>query len=664
MKEEQQYLKQVCKVLNQKISLMEEEIFEDANQIQEFHKYLWENKSGMDKQELNSVRSNSEQEAKLLLQTRNYFKKLLKIKDSPYFASIEILNESGIKEQIYLGMTYLKNTNLDQLIYDWRAPICSIFYDYEIGPVQYESPSGLIKSHLYQKKQYKIEKQILKHVINSDINIEDEVLQSVLAQDSGDKMKHIVTTIQQEQNLVIRNTKDKHLIVQGIAGSGKTSVALHRIAFLLYKIPNLSSNQILIFSPNDIFTEYISEVLPTLGEENTIETTFHDYLHRMIKEYKSVESYPEFLKRYYGNKERCQDVFYKQSDSIISDLENFVHDLVEHLHFQKGFCENHVYEYSKEELEELFHQKYNQASLFERINQMSEKFSEQNYRGSSKKKATYHKLILEALNLKKDYRILLLSFFESSFYHSTLSEKEKCSLKQNQFITYDNALIFVYLKGLLEGFPYDNTILQIVIDEAQDYSLLQYKILKQIFKKASFTILGDIHQGINPFYHYQSLEDLKKFWQAEYIELNKTYRSSPEIIEYANSVLNLHHVYALQKGQEKPVLFRKHFSTLFSDINYLKENHKSLAIITYDEEISQKLYRIFKDQFKISLLLHDKDKFQKEFVIIPAYLAKGLEFDSVIVYQEKNHCFQNSDHNLFYVAVTRAQHELIIYESF
>ncbi len=662
MDEEKRHLKQVCKVLNQKIQEMEEEIFEDKNKIQEFHKYMWENKSGMDKQELNSVRSNNEQEAKLLLQTRDYFKKLLKIKDSPYFASIEILNEKGVKEQVYLGMTYLKKANFDQLIYDWRAPICSIFYDYETGPVEYITPNGVIKSHLYQKKQYKIEHQELKRIINSDIHIEDEVLQEVLAKDSGDKMKHIVTTIQQEQNLVIRNTLDKDLIVQGFAGSGKTSVALHRIAFLLYKIPNLSSKQILIFSPNDIFTEYISDVLPTLGEENTLQTTFHDYLNRMIKEYKSVESFPEFLKRYYLQKNQQDDIFYKQSDSIIFDLEKYVEHFVNHLHFQNGFCENHVYEYSKEELDELFHQKYNQAPLFERINQMAQKFSEQNYCGSSKKKATYHKLILEALNLKKDYRILLLSFFESSFYHSTLSEKEKYSFKQNKLITYDNALIFVYLKGLLEGFPYDNTILQIVIDEAQDYSLLQYKILQQIFKKASFTILGDIHQGINPFYQYQSLEDLKQLWEAKYIELNKTYRSSPEIIEYANRILNLHHVYALQKKSGKPVLFRNNFATLIKDITYLKENHKSIALITHDNVIANHLYEFIKDNFRISLLLNEKDKFQKDLVIIPAYLAKGLEFDSVIVYQEKHHRFLDSEKNLYYVAVTRAQHELIVYD--
>lgn len=664
MKQEKEWLSHVVKELNQKIEVFEKDIFEDAEKIQEFRKYMWENKNAMDKQELNSVRTDSEQEAKLLLQSRTYFKKLLKIKDAPYFASIEILNEKEQKERIYIGMTYLKDKNLDNLIYDWRAPVCSIFYDYEQGDVEYETPSGRVKSYLYQKRQYKIEKQKLKQIIDSNISIEDEVLQEVLASDSGEKMKNIVTTIQQEQNQVIRNTRDKNLIVQGIAGSGKTSVALHRIAFLLYKIPNLTSDKVLIFSPNKIFTEYISDVLPTLGEENTLQTTFHEYLNQIIKEYKEVESYPEFLKRYYSNAQHKTEIIsYKQSNQIMQDLEDFVRDFTNNLHFKTGFLENHVYEYSKEELDHYFHYKFNQAPLFERIAQMAQKLSEQNYRGSTKKKPTYQKLILEALDLKKNYREMLLTFFHSKYYHSTISIEEEKSLSKNKWISYDNALLFVYLKGLLEGFYQDLNILQVVIDEAQDYSLLQYTILKQIFKKASFTILGDVNQTINPYYHYSSLDTLNTLWTSKYIELNKTYRSSPEIIDYANKILGLNHVYALQKGNNKPVLLRKETDALSKDIEYLRKRYKSVAIITHDDVIAQELYEIYQNNFPISLLLDEKEVLNKELVIIPSYLSKGLEFDSVIIYQKERHRFVKGEEHLFYVAVTRAQHELIVYES-
>ncbi len=660
---EEQNLKKTAHYLNLQIAKMEKDIFKDAEQIREFRKYAWENKGGMDKQELNSVRTANEQEAMELLRRRDYFKKLIRIKNSPYFASIVLEDELKRQQKIYIGFTYLKDEKLDNLIYDWRAPICSIFYDYESGVCQYEAPMGIIKSILHQKRQYKIENQKLLRIIDSSINIDDEVLQEVLASESSDRMKNIVTTIQQEQNSVIRNTKDKHLIVQGIAGSGKTSVALHRIAFLLYKIKNLSSDKILIFSPNQIFTEYISNVLPELGEENTLQTTFHDYLSKIIKEYKTVESYIDFLNHHYGKENTNTRLFlYKQSNEIIKDLEKFVKDLENTISFKKGFIENKVYEYRKEELNELFHKRYNSVPFFERIDAMALKFSENNYNGSKKRKATYHKLLLEALDIKKDYKKILQTFYRSSFFKEEITEKEIEKLNNNKKIAYDDALILVYLKGLMEGFYYENSIEQVVIDEAQDYSYLQYIILSKIFKKSSFTILGDVHQNINPFYKYKTLEELNQIFSGKYIELSKTYRSSEEIIEFANKILDLHHVCAIRKNNNKPVIIRKNKKFLKKDIQNLKEKYNSLAIITKNTTSAAQLYKELKTEFSLSYVEATTEEFIKEFVILPAYLAKGLEFDAVLVYQEQDNYFTENEKNLYYVAVTRAQHELYVYE--
>lgn len=660
---EEQNLKKTAHYLNLQIAKMEKDIFKDAEQIREFRKYAWENKGGMDKQELNSVRTANEQEAMELLRRRDYFKKLIRIKNSPYFASIVLEDELKRQQKIYIGFTYLKDEKLDNLIYDWRAPICSIFYDYESGVCQYEAPMGIIKSILHQKRQYKIENQKLLRIIDSSINIDDEVLQEVLASESSDRMKNIVTTIQQEQNSVIRNTKDKHLIVQGIAGSGKTSVALHRIAFLLYKIKNLSSDKILIFSPNQIFTEYISNVLPELGEENTLQTTFHDYLSKIIKEYKTVESYIDFLNHHYGKENKNTRLFlYKQSNEIIKDLEKFVKDLENTISFKKGFIENKVYEYRKEELNELFHKRYNSVPFFERIDAMALKFSENNYNGSKKRKATYHKLLLEALDIKKDYKKILQTFYRSSFFKEEITEKEIEKLNNNKKIAYDDALILVYLKGLMEGFYYENSIEQVVIDEAQDYSYLQYIILSKIFKKSSFTILGDVHQNINPFYKYKTLEELNQIFSGKYIELSKTYRSSEEIIEFANKILDLHHVCAIRKNNNKPVIIRKNKKFLKKDIQNLKEKYNSLAIITKNTTSAEQLYKELKTEFNLSYVEATTEEFIKEFVILPAYLAKGLEFDAVLVYQELDNYFTENEKNLYYVAVTRAQHELYVYE--
>lgn len=663
-KQEEINLKKTAKCLNEQIEKIESNIFEDAEKIKEFRRYAWENKGGMDKQELNAVRTSDAKEAMDLLRERNYFKKLLKIKSSPYFASIVLEeNETKKKQKIYIGMTYLKDENLDNLIYDWRAPICSIFYDYEKGPCEYIAPMGRIPTYLHQKRQYKIENQILLRIIDSSINIDDDILQEVLANESSDKMKNIVTTIQQEQNNVIRNIKDKHLIVQGIAGSGKTSVALHRIAFLLYKIKNLSSDKILIFSPNQIFTEYISNVLPELGEENTLQTTFHDYLNKIIKEYKSVESYIDFLNRHYLGENTNQKLLeYKQSNRIVKDLEDFVLDYEKKAFFKKGFTENKVYDYTKKELNDLFHNRYASIPFFERIEQMATKFSENNYRGSKKRKATYHKLLLEALEIKKDYREILKEFYCSPFFKEDIQENDINKLKNNKKIAYDDALLLVYLKGLMECFPYESYIEQIVIDEAQDYSYLQYLILSKVFKKASFTILGDINQNINPFYHYQNLNELTKIFPGKYIELTKTYRSSEEIIEYANKILDLHHVCAIRKTKNQPVLIRKNPNSLKEDIKYLKNKYKSLAIITKNRDSAKNIYEKLKEEFNLSFVDNNTEEFIKEFVILPAYLAKGLEFDSVIVYQDKENHFTKDEQKLFYVAVTRSQHELIVYE--
>ncbi len=252
---------------------------------------------------------------------------------------------------------------------------------------------------------------------------------------------------------------------------------------------------------------------------------------------------------------------------------------------------------------------------------------------------------------------------ESDFYPYAPSDLELKRLGNKKEIFYEDALLLVYLKGLLEGFFYDTDILQVVIDEAQDYSFLQYKILQKIFKKTSFTILGDVNQTINPYYYYDSLEILNRLWNSKYIELNKTYRSSPEIISYANNILHLNHVSAIQKKQNKPVIVRSDDKYLFKDIDYLLKTHKSVAIITHDDIDAKEIYEKVCNDYDVTLLLEEKNVFKNDFIIIPAYLSKGLEFESVLVYQNKEHYYNEFEKNLYYVSVTRAQHELIVYQS-
>ena len=311
--------------------------------------------------------------------------------------------------------------------------------------------------------------------------------------------------------------------------------------------------------------------------------------------------------------------------------------------------------------------KYDRFPLFERLEEMSKKLSQQFYKGSNKKVKTFGKLLKEASNFEKDYKKIYASFWTSPFCKMSQTEATINSFVKKNIINYEDALIFSYIKGVLEGFPYEANIKQVVIDEAQDYNRLQDVIISKIFRKADFTILGDINQNINPYYSYKSLEDLSPLFKGEtkYLELLKTYRSSPEIIEYTNKILNLKHVNAIRKDNNKPVIFRKNIedlkSSLLKDINTLQEEYKSTAIITKDYKEAEELYELLKDDVNLSLIDANTKKFQKNLIVIPAYIAKGLEFDSVIIYNDRNNSYRKNERNLLYVACTRCQHELYIY---
>ena len=546
-------------------------------------------------------------------------------------------------------------------VHDWRSPICSLFYDYEVGPCSYIAPMGKISGNIDRKRQYTIKDGKLLHIFDNNINIDDELLQEVLANESNDKMKNIVNTIQMEQNRVIRNTDDRNLIVQGIAGSGKTSVALHRIAFLLYKIENLKSNNVLIFSPNKVFSEYISNVLPELGEDNTMQTTINDFLDMEIKEFNKVESFTSFIERSYTSKSDFDFIKYKQSDSVYDDIDKYIDSICIGLRFIDDLF-NRDYSYTKEELNFMLNNRYSKFPIFERINFMSLKISEVNFNGRIHKAKTISKELYERLNKKLNLLDIYIDFFKSDY---SKIKRDISSIKDDKkLINYDDACLYVYMKCKLFGYNYNTYIKQIIIDEAQDYSMGQLKLIKKIFKNASYTILGDVNQTINPYYKYDSLESLVKvFEHSKYVELTKTYRSSEEIIEFSNRVLGLNHVTAIRRGNVVPVIEKEEdnlYEQLISDIEECKKYGKSIAIVTKNDSECDKIYKLLKNT-DISKIDNNSKKFNRKFVVVPVYMAKGLEFDSVIIYTDKNNKFTDSEKYLYYVAITRAQHKLIVY---
>ena len=668
LKKEQKHLELTTKLLRENISALAQNLYDNEEKQQEFKKYVWDTKAELDPTEMKTILSNNDKEIEDLEMQAKYYKKLYKIQNNPYFGKITFEDDEG-KKDIYIGLTYLTKNN-DNVIYDWRSPISSIFYDYENGKCSYEAPGGTIEGYLHKKRQFTIENSKIKRVFDSKLTIQDEMLQEVLTRKNNDYMKNIVNTIQAEQNAIIRNVEDKNLIVQGIAGSGKTSVALHRIAFLLYKIKNLTSDKVLIFAPNHIFSEYISNVLPELGEENTKETTFSDFLETYIKEYRDIESFTSFIERYYKKEEPYTDLIkLKQSNEIIPVIEKYIQNYTKKARFTEEIFNRDLY-VPLEKLNYYLTERYSSIPLLERIEEISLKIAEQEFNNNKSKAKQIRKWLKERLNISIDMKEIYKNFFKSNefkeIYDKEIPDSYINRLNEKN-ISYEDACLFVYMKSLLMFLGNDYLIEQTIVDEAQDYSILEYMLLKKILKRSKFTILGDINQTINPYYEYKSLEELKSVFtdSVNYIELNKTYRSSPEIIEHANKILGLNLVSAIRRNTSIPVEFRTENNLkeqLISDIKNLKKNNKSIAIITKTDTEATKIYKLLKgDLEELTLIANNSKAFSRELVVIPSYMAKGLEYDATIVYTAKDNSFTYKERYLYYVACTRSQHHLIIY---
>lgn len=656
---ERNYLNKTVSLIRKKISKLGQELFDDDSKVLEFKKLIWDTHTEMDPNEMRSMMAESDLQVSIMQSKGNYLQRLFRIQNKPYFGSIRFKEEGSEEEDnIYIGITHVED-KLDYYVHDWRSPICSMFYDYETGPASYKAPSGIIKGNIIKKRQYIIEDAELKHIFDNDLNISDILLQEVLAEESSDKMKNIVNTIQEEQNKVIRNTEDKNLIVEGIAGSGKTSVALHRIAFLLYRIPNLTSSNVVVFTPNKVFSEYISNVLPELGEDNTYDMTFYDLLCQNINEYKDIENFTDFISRYYkGNVDNYDMVKYKQSDEIIKDIDSYINNLLSTIKFNNKLEYDNFIEIDTEELNNMLNYKYNRFPLFERIKEISKRIASNNYEGSTKNASSIEKKLKELLNIKLDLKDIFNNFYQSEYskYKDKVNDK---------YLYYEDACIFLYIKSLLVGFNTNHVIKEIVIDEAQDYNKLQYLIIKKPFKTSNYTILGDTNQTINPYYKYDSLEELTSIFESsKYITLTKTYRSTGKIIDYTNKILGLNHVTAIRNDKASDIIFRNNITKndFLTDINNLKTISKSIAIITKNDKEAEKVYNMLKDDLDI-MLIDGFGHIKRDLVVVPSYVAKGLEFDSVIIYTDEDNKYQEKDKYLFYVACTRAQHNLIIYNN-
>ncbi len=671
LKQEEEYLKKTLAVIKELIENDDNSIKDKMAEIQEMKKYLWENNAMLDDAEIASGMYNVNCD---ISYTNENIKKLLKLKKSlenPYFGRVDFESD-GFSEPIYIGINGIAK-DLNFYVFDWRTPIASLFYNYGTGPASYEAPSGTISGNISLKRQYKISNEKIERCFNSDINIDDEYLQEILANASSEKMTNIVNTIQKEQNEIIRNVSDKYLIVQGIAGSGKTSVALHRIAYLLYKEKNLSSNNVLIFSPNDVFSQYISNVLPELGEDNVLQTSFSDFASAYIRDFKEIESFTKFIERYYKNdgisEEEYKTTKYKISNEFKSLIDNYIERYRENMSFIRPIIINGK-SIKIDDLNRLLKTTFEKFPLSERIDRISEYICDQNNISYKKYGKVIRKKIKTVVNFNLDVKKMYEDIISSDQFKECAGLKENANFTVGKQLRYDDLLPLMYIYFEMNGYPKNNSIRHLIIDEAQDYSLLQLYMLKKIFYTASFTVLGDIHQTINPYYIYNNLNEINSIFEnkGKYIELNKTYRSSQEIIEFTNQILGLDNACSVRKNNAIPVTIRsvpkqQAVIQIMQDIEQMRENGiKRIAIITKNNAETIELYDRLKDQLDdINIIQQNAKTGIGNLVILPSYISKGLEFDGVISYADDNNEYQEKDKYLFYVVCTRAQHNLTVY---
>ena len=653
--------------------------------------------------------------------TRKLKEKYEKMLLSPYFARIDFTEEGKeLPDKYYIGISNLINDDFDFLVYDWRAPISSMFYDYEVGKAGYTCPEGVINGDLTLKRQYKVNDGKLKYMFDSNLKIDDEILQNILAKSSDSKMKAIVTTIQREQNKIIRNELYKNLIVQGPAGSGKTSVALHRIAYLLYKHrEKIGPQNILIFSPNNIFNDYISDVLPQLGEDNMCQTTSKEYMHKALGNEIIKEEYCEMMEYILSSKnednynERIKSIKFKSSKQFLNILKEYVIYLEKMNRDFKDIIFKGALIISSKEIQELYFKDYVNLPLKRRLEKLRDRIlyllepyeknrvgevaeDIKNYGSQNDETETLKqsksvvkneiKSIYSEIYRMTDFNIIDIykELFENleSFSNLIISEYDDEYINEVKFYTlemikskkfnYEDQHALLYLKGALGDILKISEIKYVIIDEAQDYTPLQYEILYKLLNNASITILGDLNQSINPFMNlgsYTNILDIFPKDETCIINLTKSYRSTIEITEFSKKLLsnNVNYECVARRG-DKPIVLG------FSDENNIKEQllkdiktykekgYKSIGIITKTIKEAQDVHNFLKDKVKVNALLNDEDEYVNDTLVIPAFLAKGLEFDVVLIYNAGDENYDcEKERLLLYTACTRALHILRIY---
>ena len=659
--------------LQKRLEEIGQSLSDGQKEIDNMQEYYWENYTEMDEYGyedydnqqalLHQVNANNEK-----LQLKHRFEKML---DAPFFGRVDFMYDGDDEpEPFYIGIgNFAEKTGMQPLIYDWRAPVSSLFYDYDKGPASYEAPAGRLDGEILSKWQFKIQNGELVYAFESDTKIDDDILKKELGTNSDVKLKNIVRTIQKEQNAIIRNTKDRILVIQGAAGSGKTSIALHRIAYLLYhERDSLKSSNVLILSPNGVFADYISHILPELGEENIREMSFDLYAYKELRKGVAADCedrYDQLERRMKFPDESAQNRFdWKQSKDFIGEIEGFLAILEDRLMKFKEI-EFRGMTLTEEDLIQLFYYKFTETPLLKRMDAVKDYFID-----------SWE--TLKGRNISEDDQEMLQMKFDKMYttkdiytIYNWMLDDCGCDLLpevpyEKRKLPYEDVFPMLYLKYRLSGGNSTHkNIKHLVIDEMQDYTYLQYTILESLFH-CRMTILGDRAQTLDTK-QQDVLRFLPKLLGREIrtIEIKKSYRNTLEIARYAEKVSGVSDLELLDRHGKKVV--EKTFNT---DTELLDElvchlkcpgDFETAALITTTEEEAFDLSRLLKLRgINVSYVDRNSSAFKKGLTVTTFYLAKGLEFDQVFALRgAKENPLKNQAE---YICATRALHELYVYE--
>ena len=611
-----------------------------------------------------------------------------KLKESPYFGKVNF-EDDGYAEQIYVGRYGLTpEGSFDAAIVDWRAPVASLFYKGTLGETSYKSPDGDIPVDILARRQIMVKKGKLEGFFDSDVDVKDDILQMILSSNAGEKLKDIVMTIQKEQDEIIREERMKVVVVNGVAGSGKTTIALHRVAYLLYNFREQLGDKVLILGPNDIFIDYIGDVLPTLGESNVNQQTFAHFAIKEIGLNEPVVDFTAYLEEVLkGNEEVIKEIKYKAGEEFISILDKKCEDLEEnYFNFKPvNFFDEEVV--GLEEINGLFEKHYKYMPLFRRSQKIKRVIT-------SKLKDKRDELV-RSLNTEVNDKLASLSEDELVIEQNNIEfqrrirvreiVRELMKQKENLEAWIDNESIvdiykeftntdelsyldlpaILYLMIKLDGKKTKQDIKHIVIDEAQDYSMLQFIVLKELTGCRSYTIVGDANQRLIKVEEEPAMLKLKSLFGGfvKNYALNKSYRSTFQIMEYASKVLDENAIVPfVRKGKyDVEEVEVKDEDDLIDTIletleEYDDENYDNIAIITKDKNDLKKISPELKKFTKILAFDREDVIYRGGKVIVPSYYAKGLEFDGVIIVNFDD----NTDDLVKYIMATRALHRLKI----